>query len=286
VGRTRLLRRTSLAALLGGGTFTAILMFGYSTARLNYTDPDGPRYAGGTAATALATAPVTPSRLRVVTMNVEYGLRVDSAIAVLTEDSAVRKADLVLLQEMDEAGAARIASVLGAQYVYYPSHVSPVAGRDFGNAILSRWPIVGDEKLVLPHAGYFRRTRRAAVEATIQVGAERIRVYNVHFAMMTELMPWGRVEQVQTVLADAARSPDPVIIGGDLNSRGLGAVFAEHGFSWPTRNQGPTHLVWSFDHLFLRGLRLAHDGATGVVTDVRGASDHKPVWAEVALPRL
>jgi len=284
VGRTRPFRRTSLAALLGGGSFAAILMFGYSTTRLNYTDPAGPRYAGGAVSTVPAAAEVTPARLRVVTMNVEYGLRVDSAIAVLTEDSAVRNADVVLLQEMDERGTARIASVLGAQYVYYPSHVSPVAGRDFGNAILSRWPIVADEKLVLPHAGYLRRTRRSAVEATLQVGSDRIRVYNVHFAMMTELVPWARVEQVRTVLADASRSPDPVIVGGDLNSHGLGGLFAEQGFSWPTRNQPPTHLVWSFDHLFLRGLRLAGGSATGVVENVRGASDHKPVWAEVSLP--
>jgi endonuclease/exonuclease/phosphatase family metal-dependent hydrolase len=258
-------------------------MLGYSTTRLNYTDPAGPRYTGGAVAPVPTAVQITPSRLRVVTMNVQYGLRVDAAIAVLTEDPAIRSSDIILLQEMDPRGAARIASVLGGEYVYYPSHVSPVGGRDFGNAIVSRWPIMADEKLVLPHAGYFRRTRRSAVAATLQVGTERIRVYNVHFAMMTELLPRARVEQARTVIADAGRSLHPVIVGGDLNSHGLGAVFAEQGFSWPTRNQPPTHLVWSFDHVFLRGLHLAGGSATGVVDNVRGASDHKPVWVEVAL---
>jgi endonuclease/exonuclease/phosphatase (EEP) superfamily protein YafD len=39
-------------------------------------------------------------------------------------------------------------------------------------------------------------------------------------------------------------------------------------------------LVFGWDHIFARG--LATDAA-GVVKDVRGASDHRPVWAGLAM---
>ena len=113
---------------------------------------------------------VAPATLRVVTFNVEYAIAIDSAIALLRHDPALRGADVLLLQEMDEPGTLGSPGALGMQYVYYPATVHPVIQRDFGNAILSRWPIVEDEKIILPHHGWWRKTERAAVAATLQVG--------------------------------------------------------------------------------------------------------------------
>ena len=84
-------------------------VLGCATGR-NYTDPDGPRYAGGT---AVVTGVTNAAALRVVSFNIEYALRVDSAIAVLAGDPALRNADVILLQEMDENGTRRIADTLG-----------------------------------------------------------------------------------------------------------------------------------------------------------------------------
>jgi hypothetical protein len=63
---------------------------GCATGR-NYPDPEGPRYAGGR---AVATPEENAAALRVVSFNIEYGIRVDSAIAVLTNDPALRNADV------------------------------------------------------------------------------------------------------------------------------------------------------------------------------------------------
>ncbi|MFI5210135.1 MAG: endonuclease/exonuclease/phosphatase family protein [Gemmatimonadales bacterium] len=250
-----------------------------ATAKVNYTDTVGPRYASGEAGMVPLVAPAT---LRVVSFNVEYAIEIDSAIALLRQDPSLRGADVLLLQEMDESGASRIAGALGMQYVYYPATVHPVYQRDFGNAILSRWPIVEDEKIILPYHGLWRKTQRAAVAATLQVGSQRIRVYDVHFAMATEQTPGHRRAQAERVIDDS-RGWDRIIVGGDMNDAGMAQVFADSGFTWPTKHEMPTSHDWRFDHIVLRGLDLATVGSTGVVSDVHGASDHRPVWAVVRL---
>jgi len=222
-----------------------------------------------------------PNHLRLVTFNVKFAQHVDRAIALFDSTPSLRDADLVMLQEMDAAGTRQIAAALGLWYVYYPASVRPVSKQDFGNAILSRWPIVADRKVLLPHVGRIRAARRAAVAATIDVGGFDLRVYNVHLATQMEISPGGRRDQARAVLADAAGYAH-VIVAGDMNSHGIGRLFADEGFAWPTRDQPVTTALFNWDHIFLRGVALTGSDGTGVVPDNHYASDHRPVWAVVA----
>jgi endonuclease/exonuclease/phosphatase family metal-dependent hydrolase len=262
--------RALLAAVLAAGGAAC------ATAT-NYSDAAGPRYAA-----APVSAPPSDT-LHVVAFNVKYAQRVDSAIALLTEDSSLRGADLVLLQEMDEPGTRRIAAALGLGYVYYPATRSPNTGRDFGNAILSRWPLEDDRKIVLPHRARIGGTQRAAVAATLRVRGVAVRVYSVHLATMLGNGPGSRRDQLRTVLVDADRYP-VVILGGDFNSETVPEVALDRGFTWPTRRLPRTSVFWTFDHVLLKGLAPAGPAAFGVVSEVRGSSDHRPVWIRIPLP--
>src|SRR6185436_18131400 len=111
----------------------------------NYLEPEGPRYAGGPSPMSAA-PPRGDGSLRVVTFNVEYAKRIPEAIAALRADG-LRGADVIALQEMDAPGTAAIAEALGMNYVYYPASRHPKTGRDFGNAILSPWPIEASRKV-------------------------------------------------------------------------------------------------------------------------------------------
>jgi endonuclease/exonuclease/phosphatase family metal-dependent hydrolase len=245
----------------------------------NYMQLDGPRYAG---APASAPAPRPVDALRVVSFNVQFALRVDSAIRVLATDPALRGADVVLLQEMDAPGTERIAEALGMWYAYYPATLHSKTGRDFGNAILSRWPIVSDGKIILPHLGQFNRTARGATAATIDVAGERVRVYSLHLATMVEIGPGRRRDQLAAVLSDA-RQFERVVIGGDLNSHGVGRVAREAGYDWPTEHGPRTARSGRIDHIFVRGLEI-DAAATGTVTATHAASDHRPIWITARLP--
>jgi endonuclease/exonuclease/phosphatase family metal-dependent hydrolase len=251
-------------------------LLGCATGR-NYPDPNGPRYSGGPAVAA-DTGAGNGVALKVVSFNIEYGIRMDSAIAVLAGDPALRNADVLLLQEMDAKGTERVADTLGMWYVYYPSVFRYNTHRDLGNAILSRWPIIEDRKLILPHLARITHGQRAATAATIRVGDAPVRVYSLHLGTMAGLAPAARRDQLKEVLADAKRYPR-VIIGGDLNDPGIAGIARDVGYAWPTQHGPATTEIGRLDHILLKGLRSPDSAAAGTVLDVRGASDHRPVWA-------
>jgi endonuclease/exonuclease/phosphatase family metal-dependent hydrolase len=256
---------------------------------VNYTGPLGPRYAGVVALAPPAGDAVhagwtgaTPDTIRVVTFNIQYARRIDSAIALLQSAVPLTHPDIVTLQEMDAAGTSRIAEALGMSWVYYPATVSPATGRDFGNAILSRWPIANDAKIILPHPARFDKTERIATAATILMGDVPVRVYSVHLGTIADVGPGARRDQARVVMADAAAYPR-VIVSGDMNSHGIGKAFRAAGYAWPTERNPHTNHFWNWDHIFLRGLALRDSASTGVVRHNRHASDHRPVWAVVSL---
>lgn len=255
----------------------------------NYLALTGPRYAGvppvvRTVAAVHDDATHSSDTLRIVSFNIEFAKRVDSALVLLTEEPELRGANVVLLQEMDVPGTRRIAEALGMSYVYYPASQHSRTGRDFGNAVLSRWPIEEDAKIVLPHHSRHTRLRRVATAATLRVGEVSVRVYSAHLGTMLDIAPGKRREQLRTILEDAAVYPR-VVIGGDLNSGTVARLAKEAGYSWPTERGPRTTLIGRWDHLLFRGIEMPAERASGTVLDVRKASDHKPVWAVGLLTR-
>jgi endonuclease/exonuclease/phosphatase family metal-dependent hydrolase len=267
----------------GAAIIALVLVAGCRTG-LDYPGATGPRYAGVPPGAAATEGRPQPDTLRIVSFNIEFARRIDGAIALLTSDPALRGADVILLQEMDAAGTQRVAQALGTWYVYYPAIFHRRTRRDFGNAVLSRWPIVDDAKLVLPHASRYARTHRIATAATVHVGASRVRVYSTHLGTVADIGSGRRGDQLRAILADAADHP-LVIIGGDLNDATIGLVAQEAGYAWPTRDGPRTTRFGRWDHVFLKGLASPDTAAAGTVVDARQVSDHRPVWAVGVLRR-
>lgn len=248
----------------------------------NYAGMGGPRFARQDDALN-GQAGDTTGHLRIATYNVELVKKPDAVLELLGRDQQLGGADILALQEADEEIVDRAARRLGGHYVYYPSMLHPLTGRNFGPAILSRWPIVDDGKVLLPGRGWTRGSRRIAVRATVLVRGLPLRVYSVHLSTMWEMLPRGQDAQAQAVADDAAASPHPVVIAGDLNRMGAGRVFARAGYHWLTRDVGPTHHVWSFDHVFLRGFEPRGVEAASVHAAL-ATSDHRAVWTTLELP--
>jgi endonuclease/exonuclease/phosphatase family metal-dependent hydrolase len=253
------------------------------TPTVNLLNPTSPKFEGGYAQTSAPVAESSSSRIKVVSFNIKLADRIGPAIEVLRDD-ALRDADVMSLQEMDETGVERIARALSLNYIYYPGAIHPTRERYFGPAILTRWPITETRKLILPHEGWGRHQRRDVTAATIAVRGSCLRVYAVHLETQIKASPKQREDQVDVVLADAATTSCPVVIAGDFNSKGIGKYLERKGFAWPTEHVGKTITVFSWDHIFARGLALPDSGAAGKVQQVNGASDHRPVWASLILP--
>ena len=254
----------------------ASLTAGCRTGR-NYGSPEGPGYAGWIRGGPDCPVP-SGDTLRIVTYNVQYGIRVREAGDALAALPELRCADLVLLQEMDEVGTIRIAHRLGMRYVYYPAVHHYRHRRDFGNAVLSRWPVLEHSKIILPHLSLLTRTQRTATAVTVEVDGALLRVYSTHLGMLLEVSGDSRRAQLATIAEDAERF-DRVIIGGDMNSGDVGRLVREAGFDWPTEEGPPTVLRYRWDHVFLKG--FSDNARAGTVTALDDVSDHRPVWVTV-----
>jgi endonuclease/exonuclease/phosphatase (EEP) superfamily protein YafD len=255
----------------------------------NYEDPEGPRYAGD----FVLAPPTAGPRLRVVTYNLALGEEVDTAIAALSTPP-LAQADVVLMQEMDAAGVERIARALGLRYVYYPAFVQK-DGDDFGNAVLTPWPLLSDRKVLLPHYDPYVHSRRAAVLAVVELAGQRAVVASTHVATLGTGLG-ARLDQSDALCdaleAAAAESGATLrFVGGDFNTPDLGAggqlveLFVERGYAWASEGAGTT-VDWALgsltsDFVFARG---ADALARGVDTGDTG-TDHRPVWVEFAWPR-
>jgi endonuclease/exonuclease/phosphatase family metal-dependent hydrolase len=265
------LRRTVFAALVLAGCAPTT----------NLLNPGSPRFLGSFAP---ATADSAVRReLRIVTFNIKFARRIDRAIKVLGNDS-LRSVDVLALQEMDEIGVEQIARALKLNYAYYPSSIHPTDDKYFGPALLSRWPIERSWKLILPHAGRIRHQRRTATAALLRIRGEPLLAYAVHLETQLRISDRAREDQVLTIFRDAAEFSGPVVIAGDFNSQGIGPFLVRHGYSWVTERVGPSITIFSWDHIFVRHLTPTRSPGAGLVKNVRGASDHRPVWAVVRQP--
>jgi endonuclease/exonuclease/phosphatase family metal-dependent hydrolase len=257
-----------------------LLLFGSCSRQTNFLDPAGPRFEGNYAAAPPDSA---PNAIRVVTFNIKYSAHVDRAIEVLGESDSLKGADIVALQEMDDAAADSIARALRMNYAYLPSTISAITDTFFGPAVLSRWPIDSAWKVLLPHGSIWRGQRRTATGAIVRIGQTRVRVYSVHLETQASIAPDEREDQAAAILRDAAGAAEPVILAGDLNSYGIGEYFARRGFRWLTEYFGETILLWSWDHVLVRGFAPDQVLSVGVERNARGASDHRAVWAVIEL---
>lgn len=242
-------------------------------------DQNGPRFSGG------HSRPGRPEAiaLRIATFNVKFSRHIDRALQLFEKSQALQDLDILALQEMDEAGVEKIARRLGLNYVYYPAVVHSAYGKNFGNALLSPWRILEDQKIFLPHSGQIEKMQRIAVAATLKIGKRKVRAYSLHLGTTLEILPRQRKHQVEAVLADAERFSGPIIMVGDMNARGIGRFLERQGYFWATKSVRRTISLFAWDHIFIRNFESYPRGEVGVVKDNRRASDHKPVWMVLRL---
>jgi endonuclease/exonuclease/phosphatase family metal-dependent hydrolase len=277
--------RARIAGLVGAGTIFALVIL-LSCSRQVAFEPSNARIVRGSYGSEVNTA---ADSITVASYNIKFSENIGDALIDLRADPNLLSADILLLQEMDPIGCAKIASELGFNYVYCPAAIHPHHNRLFGNAILTRGIITDHRFVALPKREMLSGTTRIAVSADINLGEHQMRVISAHTSTIL-VSRSQRVEQVRTILDSLTTFPGPIIIGGDFNTINSGDTLAvlstirDAGFhrsvpdpSVPTvksfwlRLFGATSIL---DHIFYRGLTLRR---AGVFTDAT-ASDHFPIW--------
>lgn len=285
-------------------------------------------------AAAEASADRSGRKLRIINYNIRHGAGLDGVVDLERTADVIRRsgAQIATIQEVDrhllersdfEDQAKRLARLLRWHVVFGPAiDWDPLEEgqprRQYGNAILSRYPILDSENLQLPIHGAPRPAPeeeeteewsepRSAIRALVNVRGVRVNVYSTHLqANSTALRPDAdhesarqqRAEQVAAILDDIDQRGGLAILAGDLNARPDDPELASLHASalvdvWDVAGDGPGYTiigvnddgefeaVGRIDYVFVSpeiGIRAAKVPWTE-------ASDHLPVVADLRLPR-
>ena len=274
----------------------------------NFLDPKGPVFTGplpqqgpqGPGATNRA----SPGRFSVVSFNVHYGYRIEDIVPTLRENG-MADADVLLMQESSDRSAREVAASLGLAWVYYPATVHPTSRDLFGVAVLSRWPITGHRKILLPNHSYFDAARKAAMIAVVEIAGVPVHFVSVH--LQSGMLGRGYSTQLRSLLAcvtsDACEgAPSPaslprakaLVIGGDFNtwndglSNRLAAAMSAASLEpvegiLGTFTKSPEDATGkhTFDYFFSTPGLKSGPGRVGLV---RTGSDHFPIEAVFKIP--
>jgi endonuclease/exonuclease/phosphatase family metal-dependent hydrolase len=205
--------------------------------------------------------------------------------------------DVVMLQEVD-AGVTRsrgdrqcdvLGDALGLPHRTWYPNVDVRGGGQYGNAILSRYPVIESTNIDLSIR--FKK-KRSVLHGVLRVRHDDIdrtvHVYNMHLG----LARYERKIQLAKFLDSHPfanlHHDTPVVVGGDLNDvyGGLEDLLVPAGFRGTDRRPR-TFPAWgpmrALDGIFVRGT-MDYLGLARCDSDLaRRASDHRPLVAEVRL---
>lgn len=239
-------------------------------------------------------------RLRLLSYNIHKGIGgVDRRYDLdrITHTVAHHAPDVALLQEVAQDSKVLnhdvqvdvLAESLGLPHRTYFVNVRRWRLGEYGNAILSRDPIVRTENVDLTLPGRKRRSVLHAEVAVERDGVTRsLHLFNLHLGLSSS----ERKRQLATFLdCEPFRDLDartPIVVAGDFNDvwGNLGRLLEPAGFRGlgrPIRTFPAWGPVRALDSIYVRGdLALERVEASGLRT-ARRASDHLPLIADLRL---
>ncbi|MCO5143356.1 MAG: endonuclease/exonuclease/phosphatase family protein [Oligoflexia bacterium] len=236
--------------------------------------------------------PLPKSTFKFVSYNVGLFENFDKILNDLSTIDSIKNADVILLQEAagDMGGpnnkVDELARALKMNYVFAPAMT--LWEKDYGNAILTKWPIAQYQKVLLPFSDKENCNQRISLMVTLDVNGKRVVLSSVHLSTRFSDSIFGsdrsRSEQLKPAIAAMSKSgSDYLLFSGDLNTfKGSGYDYivdmaSEHGFSDVHLTPGWTFRKYSFnlDHIFAKGFRHLQDGTERSAE----GSDHVPVWS-------
>lgn len=207
--------------------------------------------------------------------------------------------DLVLLQEVTrgsprlkrDAQVDLLGDLLGLRHrTWFANHKMPLGG-EYGNAILSRFPLTTSDNIDLTVPP---RKRRSVLHGRCRVrlapGRTRtLHVFNLHLGLSGS----ERVIQLQRFLEShpfaGLHQATPIVVAGDFNDvwgtlgRRLLVPRGFSGLAAPIRTFPAYAPVRALDSIFMRGsLRLLHAHPSRLKLAGQ-ASDHLPIVADLAI---
>jgi endonuclease/exonuclease/phosphatase family metal-dependent hydrolase len=239
----------------------------------------------------VASAADPPLRVRVLSYNIHHGEGVDGRFDLARIAGVIRSAspDLVALQEVDQKTGrtekvdqpAELARLTEMQVAFGGN--LRLLGGDYGNAVLSRWPIARQRNHLLPSLGGGEQRGVLEVELSLPENRGPLVLLATHFDFRPD--PAERLASVAAIEKLLHALPErPAVLAGDLNAVPASEAIAALGQQWtsssaqelPTSPAGKPRR--QIDYVWFRP-RARWRVVEVRVLDEAVASDHRPLLA-------
>lgn len=245
--------------------------------------------------------PNTEETIKIMTFNIASGQKLDGILDLELTASVIEKTeiDIVGLQEVDQNFSQRsnfedqtkwLADRLGMSMAYGPTISEETAGgkrarRQFGNAVLSKYPIVKfhNHPLTRIKAEGKNSEQRGLLETVIAADGFHMAFFNTHLSLNDEELEM----HIEELLEITGQADMPVIIAGDFNAdpRSSHIKKMKQHFSdifgaaenHPSTYKKKGHHGEKIDYIFYDS-NWQVQGAEIIETE---ASDHYPLLAEL-----
>jgi endonuclease/exonuclease/phosphatase family metal-dependent hydrolase len=249
-----------------------------------------------------------PIPVRLVTFNTHHGVGEDSRhdLPRLARVLASVDADIICLQEVDRYYGDRsedvdqallLSRALDMQLAWGPAIDEPRDGeqppRQYGNALLSRLPILVSDVHPLPGGG----EPRIALRTFVELDGGALWITTAH---LTTRSPEDRADQITTIAGLHTEPMETGVIVGDFNARPdapeLAPMRERFGDAWELagdrddragwrfwqHDEGRTHPAgWPHRRIDQVWVSQGVDVAAARVLDAEGASDHLPLVVDL-----
>ena len=208
--------------------------------------------------------------------------QLDADLVFLQEVRKLHRREQVYFHHWPDLPQADFLAPEGYEAVYRTNAVTRHG--EHGNALLSRWPVIGHQhEDISDH----RFEQRGLLHVEVEIQGRRVHAIVVHLG----LIPGSRVrqvEQLQRFIDREVPAGEPLVVAGDFNDWGQQltrtlAAYGLHEYDAPRAFTYPARLpLAQLDHVYVRGLTpLGLQVPRGRIW--WRMSDHLPLIAEFRL---
>lgn len=236
-----------------------------------------------------------PVRLRVLSYNIHHGRGTDDVVDLGRIARVINEVrpDVVALQEVDRGversgridEPAELARLTGTEAVFERNIAHQ--GGDYGNALLSKLPILDSRNVPLP--SHYEGEQRGCLVVDLDGPGDAgpIRIFATHLDYRRD--DGERLDSAALIAGLASEEADrPTVLMGDLNALPDSAVLRRFDESWTRANPEPMPTfpvadpTRQIDYILLRPEGRWRTVEVRVL-DESVASDHRPIFAVLEL---